>query len=71
MAVGSLLTPREVDRIFRYPRGRTQRLAKAGKIDHIRLPDGEIRFRPDQIEHLLNPQAERPPLRLVGTEVDR
>ena len=36
-----LLKPSEVDIIFRYPTGRTQRLAKAGKIPFIELPDGE------------------------------
>ncbi len=39
-----LLKPREVDVLFRYPAGRTLRLAKAGKIAFIRLPDGEVRF---------------------------
>jgi hypothetical protein len=43
-----LLTPHDVDRLFRYPSGRAARLAKAGRIPFIRLPDGEIRF--DQIE---------------------
>lgn len=40
----TLLTGRELDRILRYPRGRSLRLAKAGKLPHLKLPDGEIRF---------------------------
>ena len=39
-----ILTPGEVDQIFRYPRGRSVKLAKAGKLAAIFLPDGEIRF---------------------------
>ena len=39
-----LLKPYELDTILRYPSGRSMRLAKAGKIPHIQLPDGEIRF---------------------------
>jgi hypothetical protein len=44
MDTNELLTPEEVDRFFRYPRGRAARLAKAGKLSAIFLPDGEIRF---------------------------
>lgn len=39
-----LLTPKDVDAILRYPSGRATRLARAGKLPHIMLPDGEIRF---------------------------
>jgi hypothetical protein len=46
--------PREVDRLFRYPRGRSLRLAKAGHLPYIRLPDGEIRFDEAEIERLLS-----------------
>ena len=48
-----LLTPREVDQVLRYSHGRTLRLAKAGHIPFIRLPDGEIRFDEAEIEKLL------------------
>jgi hypothetical protein len=44
MEANDLLTPEEVDRFFRYPRGRAARLAKAGKLPAIFLPDGEVRF---------------------------
>ena len=50
----SLLTPREVDRLLRYPRGRSLRLARAGHLPHIRLPDGEIRFDEAEIDRLLS-----------------
>lgn len=49
----TLLTTREVDRLLRYPRGRTLRLARAGKLPSIRLPDGEIRIREDDLSTLL------------------
>jgi hypothetical protein len=49
----TLLHPHEVDRLFRYPRGRAVRLAKVGRIAFIRLPDGKIRFDQSEIEQLL------------------
>ena len=49
----TLLMPREVDRLFRYPRGRSLRLAKAAQLPFIRLPDGEIRFDQEQINRVL------------------
>ena len=48
-----LLKPKEVDLLLRYPFGRALRLAKAKKIPHIKLPDGEIRFDKAEIERLL------------------
>jgi predicted site-specific integrase-resolvase len=48
-----LLHPREVDRLLRYPRGRTVRLAREGKIPAVFLPDGEVRFNPRDIEALV------------------
>lgn len=53
-----LLIAREVDRLLRYPRGRTAKLARTGKIPHIKLPDGEIRFDPNEIEKLLTTTAQ-------------
>jgi hypothetical protein len=49
----TLLTPREVDRLLRYPSGRAARLARAERIPFIRLPDGGIRFDQAEIERLL------------------
>jgi len=51
-----LLKPREVDLMLRYPAGRTLRLAKAGLLPCVQLPDGEIRFDESQIEELLKPK---------------
>ena len=39
--------------MFRYPNGRAARLAKAGKLPCIVLPDGGIRFDQSEIEKLL------------------
>lgn len=50
----SLLTPIEVDDLLRYPLGKSQRLAKAGKLPHIKLPDGSIRFYPEDIDAILS-----------------
>jgi hypothetical protein len=46
----TLLKPSEVDLLFRYPAGRSLKLAKAGRIPHIVLPDGEVRFDEAEIE---------------------
>jgi len=43
---------RGVPRVL-YPQGRTLRLAKAGQIRSIRLPDGEVRIEEAEIERLL------------------
>ena len=48
-----LLMPREVDRLLRYPRGRSLRLAKAGKLPYVELPDGEVRFAVADIARLM------------------
>ncbi len=50
-----MLMPREMDRMLRYPRGRSLRLAKAGKLPCVTLPDGEIRFDEKTIERLIRP----------------
>jgi hypothetical protein len=49
-----LLKPREVDLILRYPPGRTARLAKAGLLPRVTLPDGEIRIRETDIDAMVN-----------------
>lgn len=48
-----LLTSREVDQALRYPRGRSIKLAKAGLLPSVILPDGEIRFNLDAIEEAI------------------
>lgn len=49
-----LLTPRDLDALLRYPTGRSARLAREGKIPHIKLPDGTIRFNAVLIEQIIN-----------------
>lgn len=49
----SLLTPREVDILLRYPRGRALKLARQGLLPLIILPDGEVRFDLSDIEAAL------------------
>ena len=51
----TLLTSSEVDAILRYRPGRARRLAKAGQLPSVVLPDGEIRFREADIAALLEP----------------
>ena len=53
----SLLKPIEVDRVFRYPAGRTMRLIKQGKIPFVRLPDGEVRIRESFVKSYIEPQS--------------
>ncbi|MDI9430735.1 MAG: MerR family DNA-binding transcriptional regulator [Planctomycetota bacterium] len=48
-----MLTSREVDRLLRYPVGRTARLARQGLLPHIVLPDGSIRFTADHVEQIV------------------
>lgn len=59
MVMRKLLKPTEVDELLRYSAGRTLRLAKAGKIPFIRLPDGAIRFSESEIEMILNKQGRK------------
>ena len=55
-----LLTPREVDQLFRYPRGRSAKLARAGQLPAIILPDGEVRFERQAIAQALSKMSNRP-----------
>jgi len=48
-----LLKAIEVDELLRYSAGKTLRLAKAGKIPFVRLPDGSIRFEESAIQKIL------------------
>jgi predicted site-specific integrase-resolvase len=48
-----LLKPREVDLLLRLPFGRAAKFAREGKLPHVVLPDGEIRFEEAEIEALL------------------
>ncbi|MEI7837853.1 MAG: hypothetical protein WCK05_15740 [Planctomycetota bacterium] len=55
-----ILTPEEVDCLLRYPRGRAVKLAKAGLLPAIILPDGEIRFDRQAISEALEAMGNRP-----------
>jgi predicted site-specific integrase-resolvase len=48
-----LLKATEVDELLRYAAGRTLKLAKAGKIAFVCLPDGAIRFDEQEIQRIL------------------
>lgn len=49
----SLLCGNEVDRRLKWPVGRADRLARRGRLPHIRLPDGSLRFEWPAIEQLI------------------
>ena len=55
-----LFTPRELDRLLRYPPGRSLRLAKKGKLPSVELPDGEIRFVEAQVLRILGLNRDEP-----------
>lgn len=59
--MSKLLMPGEVDRILRYPMGRSQRLARRGKFPHVLLPDGSVRFKEEEIQKLIGGEASPPP----------
>jgi predicted site-specific integrase-resolvase len=48
-----LLKPGEVSLLLRWSENRLLRLAKTGRISHIVLPDGEIRFEKSEIDRLI------------------
>ncbi|MDX1963920.1 MAG: hypothetical protein SFX18_12260 [Pirellulales bacterium] len=48
-----LLLSADIDRRLGWPIGKAERLAKRGKLPHICLPDGEIRFQWRAIRALL------------------
>ena len=48
-----MLTGLEIDKRLRWPLGRAERLARRGKLPHVVLPDGAIRFRWRSVRCLL------------------
>lgn len=50
MRIASLISGRELDRMLRWPRGRSVKLARAGKLPSVTMPDGEIRFDVEEVE---------------------
>jgi len=53
MTLEPLLKPMDVDSILGLRPGQSERLARRKKMPHIELPNGEIRFRRSDIEHLI------------------
>ncbi len=49
----SFLRPEEIDARLNWALGRAERLARRGKLPHVVLPDGSIRFEWESIEALL------------------
>ena len=49
----NIMKPVEVDLTLRWPAGKTERLAKQGKIPHLVLLDGAIRFSPEDVDKIL------------------
>ena len=61
-----LLSGDEIDALFSWPMGRTQRLAKLGKLPFFRLPNGDLRFDLDELQKLIQhftPSGTSPPRR--------
>ncbi|KAA1261145.1 hypothetical protein LF1_36890 [Rubripirellula obstinata] len=55
-----LLLTADVDRRLAWPLGRAERLARRGKLPHLVLPDGSIRFRWRDIAKLVQTVATAP-----------
>lgn len=56
----TLMTGREVDRLWSLPRGRAIKLAKSGELPSIVLPGGEVRFDPEALEQFLRDRTSPP-----------
>ena len=52
-----LFRPKQLDLILQWPYGKAARLARQGKIPHIVLPDGQIRFNLKTIKRMLGGDA--------------
>ncbi|NQT15094.1 MAG: hypothetical protein HQ582_20220 [Planctomycetes bacterium] len=51
--MSELLYPEDLDQRLNWPLGRASRLARRGKLPHLVLPDGSIRFEWPSIEALV------------------
>ncbi len=49
----TLETTSEIDQRLGWPPGKAERLAKRGKLPHLILPDGSIRFQWQEIRRLV------------------
>ena len=55
-----LLLAEDVDRLLNLPPGRAHRLARTGRLPHLVLPDGSIRFRWGDVRARIRKGALRP-----------
>jgi hypothetical protein len=55
--MSNLINGREIDRLFGWPAGKAEKLAKRGKLPHYLLPDGSVRFCRDEILALIRIQS--------------
>lgn len=60
-ALYMLIHGHDIDRLLNWPSGRAERLARRNKLPHYKLPDGEIRFKRDEIFSLITPAGPLPP----------
>ncbi len=51
--MNQFLTSAEIDRRVAWPIGRAERLARRGRLPHIVLPDGAVRFDWETIRRLI------------------
>jgi hypothetical protein len=49
----ALLCGDDIDRRLNWPCGKAERMAKRGKLPHLVLPDGSIRFRLSAVRKLI------------------
>jgi hypothetical protein len=55
-----LLIPEEVDRLLRFPTGRTARLIRKGLLPAVRLPDGSVRVRAAELHEWIDQHRIQP-----------
>jgi hypothetical protein len=60
-----LLTDTDAADILQMPAARLARFAKANKVPYVRLPDGEIRFDPDDLREWV--ETLKQPANVKGT----
>jgi len=47
------LYPEDVDHRLNWPLGKSERLARRGKLPHVLLPDGSVRFEWEPVEAMI------------------
>ena len=55
-----LIYPEDVDKRLNWPLGRAGRLARRGRLPHVVLPDGAIRFSWSEVRQLIQHVAREP-----------